>query len=118
MGAAQAPHAGLGRPPGGTLPSMPTPMRLRDVATIALGLRDADFWLQRGVGLELGRPTKTFAPQHIGIKVTRTDILLPQYLYYVFEHMWTTGAWSERAPSVSIVRLMVLQPTGGSSRAN
>jgi hypothetical protein len=90
-------------------------MRLRDVATIALNLRDADFWLQRGVGLELGRPTKTFSPQHIGIKVTRTDVLLPQYLYYVFEHLCTTGAWQNRPPSVSVVKLMILRPTGDRS---
>jgi hypothetical protein len=69
-------------------------MKLRDLAIIQLGLRDADFWLERRGG-DVGKPTKEFEPTRIGIKVTRTNIMVPQYLYYLLTHFWHQGMWKD-----------------------
>lgn len=72
--------------------------RLGDLATIAIGMEDADFWLVRRHGIEtVGEPTKEFNPQHIGIKVTRTDVLLPDYLYYAMQYLHMKGYWQQKA---------------------
>jgi restriction endonuclease S subunit len=42
----------------------------------------------------VGKPTKEFDPEKIGIKVVRTDLLLPDYLYYVFEFLVMNGAFA------------------------
>lgn len=73
-------------------------MRLGDLATIKTNYQDADFWLiRRGAASQCGKPAKEFNPEHIGIKVNRTDILLPDYLYYVFMHIHNTKYWEPRA---------------------
>lgn len=72
--------------------------RLGDLCTIAIGMEDADFWLVRRHDLDkVGEPTKEFNPQHIGIKVTRTDVLLPDYLYYAMQFLHMKGYWRQLA---------------------
>lgn len=67
---------------------------LSDVATIRTNFPDADFWIARKGSVDsVGKPSKEFNPDNIGIKVTNTEVLLPQYLYYVFEHFWRSGVW-------------------------
>lgn len=73
-------------------------MRLGDLATIKTNFQEADFWLiRRGAASQCGKPVKVFNPEHIGIKVDRTDILLPDYLYYVFMHIHNTKYWEPLA---------------------
>jgi hypothetical protein len=73
-------------------------MRLSDVATIAVNQPDADFWLiRRGSEREVGRPVDEYDPERIGVLVTRTDILLPRYLFYVFANLHARGYWIPRA---------------------
>lgn len=67
-------------------------MTLGDLCTFSVGDRDADFWvIRRGEQKDIGRPEKTFDPEHIAVKVTRTDVLLPQYLFYMMQHMHNVG---------------------------
>lgn len=69
-------------------------MRLKDVALVRPDLVEADFWLIRRGSLEtVGQPTKCFSPYHIGIRVTQTGLILPDYLYYVFMHLHQAGEW-------------------------
>lgn len=63
---------------------------LNDVAEIRLNFGDADFWMPVK-GPETGKPTQLFAPEHIGIKVTKPEILVPKFLYYLFEHQYNEG---------------------------
>jgi len=73
-------------------------MKLCDVATIKTNFQDADFFLiRRGAISQVGKPSREFNPEHIGIKVNRTDILLPDYLYLCFEHLHNIKAWEPRA---------------------
>lgn len=73
-------------------------MKLSDVATIRTDFPDADFWLvRRGAMDRCGEPQREFNPEHIGIKVQRTDLLLPTYLFYALMHVHQQGFWKARA---------------------
>jgi hypothetical protein len=81
-------------------------MKLRELAKVGLGMRDADFWLPRvGDAANLGKPTDAFDPTHIGVKVTRTDILLPRFLYYVFVKLWMDGVFRDGVTVVQVKNL-------------
>ncbi len=84
-------------------------MQLQDLACIRTNFADADFWLvRRGSVATVGQPTKTFSPYHIGIKVKQTDLLLPDYLYYVFVHLHQSGQWQPFAKgSLNLVHICI-----------
>jgi restriction endonuclease S subunit len=71
-------------------------MKLGYLCDIRTNFPDADFWLVRkGSESEVGRPTKEFSPENIGIKVIETDILYPQYLYYALMNLHNQGKFEE-----------------------
>ena len=73
-------------------------MNLSDVATIRTDFPDADFWLvRRGTLDRCGEPQHEFNPEHIGVKVERTDLLLPTFLFYLMMHVHQQGFWKARA---------------------
>ncbi len=84
-------------------------MRLNDLATIKTNFKDADFWLIRKGSIKtVGSVTRTYEPQHIGVKVVRTDILLPDYLYYCMMHIQSSGQWGRTAyGTLSLVHIRV-----------
>lgn len=95
-------------------------MRLQDVAKVSVNAPDADFWIvRRGTVKAVGQPTYTFNPEHIGIKVVRTDLLLPRYLYYCLMHIHAKGMWEPIATGtltlvnirVSDIKHIALQPS-------
>ena len=72
-------------------------MRLKFACEIRTGLEDADFWLQRrGSTKSIGKPTRDYSKDNIGIKITSKDIL-PAYLYYALEHLFISGYWEQFA---------------------
>lgn len=73
-------------------------MILSDVATIRVNFPEADFWLVRRGSLKtVGKPVDSFYSEHIGIKVTRTDLLLPRFLWYCMEHLHKSNQWEQLA---------------------
>lgn len=67
-------------------------MTLGDLCEFKVNFPEADFWLiRKGNEKVVGKPTKEFDPERIGVKVIQTDILDPQYLYYVFMHLQESG---------------------------
>jgi hypothetical protein len=69
-------------------------MTIGELCEFKTNFPDADFWLvSKGTRTEVGVPVKTFKPEYIGVKVVRTDILLPQYLYYVFMNLQNQGVF-------------------------
>lgn len=71
-------------------------MRLKDVCEIKLNFPTADFWLVRkGSESEVGKPTREYNSENIGIKVTNEDILVPDYLYYVMTYFHSMGYFSK-----------------------
>jgi hypothetical protein len=94
-------------------------MKLSDVATIQTNYPDADFWIVRRGSLKtVGSPSYEFNPESIGIKVTRTDLVLSRYLYYCLLHLHQSGIWEPVATGtlslvnfkVSDVKNIVLKP--------
>ena len=72
--------------------------RLKDIAKIATNMPDADFWLVRkGSDKTVGKPVKEFDPSRIGVKVVRTDVLDPNYLYYAMMNLHNQGQFARLA---------------------
>lgn len=83
--------------------------QLGDLVSMQIGMQDADFWIEyRGSVDTIGRPSKDYGPKKLGIKVTRTDVLNPKYLYYVFEHLFGRGFFRPMAKgATNLVNLRV-----------
>lgn len=84
-------------------------MKLSDVATIKTNFKEADFWIVRRGSLKTcGQPTYDFNPEHIGIRVERTEVMLPRFIYYCFEMLHDSGKWEPLATgSLSLVNIRV-----------
>ena len=77
-------------------------MRLKDLCDVKTDFPDADLWITRkGDMNSVGKPTKEFDPEKIGIKVVRTDLLLPDYLYYVFEFLVMNGSFTTMSSGIT-----------------
>lgn len=94
-------------------------MKLGDVTTTKVDFPKAHFWIiRRGSAERVGEPVRVFNPEHIGIRVDRTDILLPDYLFYALLAIHQSGAWQQIATGtlnlvnirVSDVRRIELSP--------
>jgi len=73
-------------------------MKLSDLCEIKTNFPEADFWLVRkGSEDTVGYPVKEYNPEHIGIKVTATDVLLPEYLYYVMLNLFNQGVFKNNS---------------------
>ena len=67
-------------------------MTIGDICEFKTKFEDADFWLiRKGSESVVGKPTKDYSPEHIGVKVLEKEILDPTYLYYVFMAFQQTG---------------------------
>jgi restriction endonuclease S subunit len=67
-------------------------MKLKQLCTVQTNLPNADFYIVRsGSQNTIGKVTKEFNKDYIGIKVTRTDILVPDYLYYLLMNLHNQG---------------------------
>ena len=84
-------------------------MKLSELATIKTNYPNADFWLiRRGSAERCGKPTREFNKEHIGIKVTRTIILLPDYLFYAMMNIHHQGHWIKIATgTLNLVNIRV-----------
>lgn len=73
-------------------------VRLKALATAKVNDPNADFWIARKGSLEtVGKPTREFSPEHIGVKVTALDKVDPRFLYYVIEYAWMRGQFRQDA---------------------
>jgi len=73
-------------------------MKLKQIVDLQLDNPGADFWIvRRGSEKQVGRPTREYSPEHIGVTVTRPDLVIPDYLFYVFEYLSGQGAFAELA---------------------
>ena len=73
-------------------------MRLKDLCEFKTDFPEADFWITRKGDINsVGKPTKEYDPEKIGVKVVRTDLLVPDYLFYVLEFLAMSGAFASMA---------------------
>ncbi|MES2207312.1 MAG: hypothetical protein V4525_11045 [Pseudomonadota bacterium] len=69
-------------------------MKLSDVANIRVNFPEAHFWLiRRGTADRCGEPVREFNPEHIGIQVIKTQMVLPDYLFYALIRVHALGHW-------------------------
>ena len=70
------------------------PTKFGHVANVGVGMEGADFWIHRRGSIDrVGHPTREYNPEHIGIKVTRTDVLDPKLAYYMMMHLANSKAY-------------------------
>lgn len=81
------------------VPATPdTQPRLSAVVSIKVGDPEADFWIvRRGTPDSVGSVTREFNPEHYGVRVTRPDVMVPDYLYYALMHVHSSGAFKAMA---------------------
>ena len=73
-------------------------MRIKDICEIHSNFPDADFWLvRRGTKEAIGRPTNKFHKESIGIKITATDAVLPDYLFRWFQFIHSRKFFEQHA---------------------
>jgi hypothetical protein len=73
-------------------------IRLGALASAKVNDPGADFWITRRGSLEMvGKPTREFSPEHIGVKVTAGEKVDPSFLYYVIEYAWMRGQFRQAA---------------------
>lgn len=69
----------------------------RPIFAVKTNFPDADLWvIRKGTPEKIGSVTKTFSPEHIGVQVMATDLVLPDYLYYVLVNIHARGFYRER----------------------
>lgn len=68
------------------------PRSLKDLVRVKLDDKNADFWIERrGSRRTVGKPSHEYGPHRFGVTVTARDALLPEYLFYMLEHIWNQG---------------------------
>lgn len=71
-------------------------MRLGDICEFKSNCQDCDFWIVRkGTEKAVGKPTRTFSPEYIGVKVTKKELVLPDFLYYYIEYLNSIGIFAQ-----------------------
>ena len=72
--------------------------KLGDLISIKIDDPNADLWvIRRGSIDRVGKPQRTYSKEAFGVTVTRPDLLMPEYLYYMLEHLWLQGLWKRMA---------------------
>ena len=80
-------------------------MKLKHIVDFSVNNPDAYFWIiRKGGETTVGKPTREFSPEHIGITVTRPDLVLADYLYYVFEYLASQGKIAELSHGTTNLR--------------
>lgn len=80
-------------------------MKLKDLVDFSVNNPDADFWLiRKGSESSVGMPTKTFSPEHIGVTVSRRDLIIPDFLYYLFKYMVSIGTFRQLSQGMGKLR--------------
>ena len=80
-------------------------MKLKQLVDFSVNNPDADFWLiRKGDESTVGSPTKTFSPEHIGVTVTRRDLVLPEYLFYVFQYLVMNGTFKSLSHGTTLLK--------------
>jgi restriction endonuclease S subunit len=87
-------------------------MKLKQLCTVQTNLPNADFYMVRsGSQNTVGKVTKEYSKDYIGIKVTRTDLLVPDYLYYLLMNLHNQG-YFESISNGTTLRHITTQDVG------
>jgi len=69
-------------------------MTIGDLVDFKTNSEDVDFWLiRKGSENTVGKPTKEYSPEHIGVTVKDHSVIDPQYLFYYFMMLQSKGVF-------------------------
>lgn len=75
-----------------------TSPRLHHIADVKINFPDADYYvIRKGTPDTVGKITKEFSPEHIGVKINRTDVMDPRYHQYAMQYAHMNGYWKPKA---------------------
>src|SRR5574343_280268 len=75
-----------------------TSPRLHHIADVKTNFPDADYYvIRKGTPDTVGKVTKEFSPEHIGVKINRTDVMNPRYHQYAMQYAHMNGYWKPKA---------------------
>ena len=67
-------------------------MTVQSIADVKTNFPEADFWIiRKGAEGKVGTPVEQFEEQHIGVRVIRTDLVLPKFFYYAVMYLHQKG---------------------------
>ena len=73
----------------------------------------AFYMVRRGSPDKVGMPTREHSPHHYGVYVKRPDVIDPNYLYYMMQHLHNQGAFKQVATgSTGLVNIRKEHITG------
>ena len=73
-------------------------IKLFNIAVIKTNFPEADFWvIRKGSEDKVGTPTRDYHPERIGVLVEQTEIVLPDFLFYVLQHLQSLGYFKRLA---------------------
>ena len=73
-------------------------MTIGNFCEFKINFPEADFWLQRkGSEKTVGMPTKEYSSENIGVKVISTELILPDFLFYYFQHLHNSGLFEKHS---------------------
>lgn len=77
-------------------------MKIGDICEFKLNCPDCDFWMVRkGTEKAVGKPTKTFSPDYIGVKVIKKELITPEYLYYYIDYLNMIGIFQQLSTGIT-----------------
>lgn len=83
--------------------------KLKDFCDIKTNMQDADFWLVSSSSSDkVGMPIRIFDKDYIGVKVTATDVLDKDYLFYLMMFFYSIGTfkkWSRGTIGLQHIRV-------------
>jgi len=73
-------------------------MKLGDICEFKTNFPEADFWLiRKGDEKMVGKPIKEFDSERIGVKIIQPDVVLPNYMFFYFQYIHSTGIFTQLA---------------------
>ena len=90
---------------------------LADLISCTIDDPQAELWIIRR-GPEKGTPSKTYVKGALGVRITKPDQLIRDYLYYLLEHLRNQGIWNGVEVTGDRFAMVQLQPTAPAPPAN
>lgn len=88
-------------------------MKLKTFLDFKVNNPKADFWIiRRGNSETVGTTTREFSPDHIGVTITRPDLVLPDFMFYYMDYLAKVGALTSVSSGSGTLRQINIKDLG------
>jgi len=88
-------------------------MKLKTFLDFKLNNPEAGFWIiRRGNSEIVGTTTREFSPDHIGVTITRPDLVLPDFMFYYMDYLAKVGALTSVSSGNGTLRQINIKDLG------